>query len=164
MSLLKLRSLFVFQSSHKTNFLMQGSSACALATRGPKKKKGGNKAAELPDNLDIVNIFKGGKDAPIYPSDMYPPFVMNLLQETYTPDEIMLQIYRGERMPSAEEQWTLSNAIFRQRIKDHNYMHKWNLEYDSDEDMGEDLGGDPDVVDLDQEAEGELEEGEGGDD
>ena len=80
MSLLKLRSLFVFQSSHKTNFFMQGNSACALAIRGPKKKKGGAKAAELPDNLDIVNIFKDGKDAPIYPSDMYPPFVMNLLK------------------------------------------------------------------------------------
>ena len=43
-------------------------------------------------------------------------------------------------------------------------MHKWNLEYDSDEDLGEDLGGDPDAVDLDQEAEGELDEGEGDDD
>ena len=142
---------------------MQGSSACALAIRGPKKKKGGAKEAALPDNLDIVNIFKDGKDAPIYPSDMYPPFVMNLLKETYTPDEVMLQIYRGERMPSAEEQWTLSNAINRQKIKDRNYMHKWNWEYDSDEDMGEDLGGDADFVDLDQEAEGELEEGEGED-
>ena len=71
----------------------------------------------------------------------------------------MLQIYRGERLPSAEEQWTLSNAIFRQNIKDRNYMHKWSWEYDSDEDMGEDLGGDADFVDLDQEAEGELEEG-----
>ena len=138
---------------------MQGNSACALAIRGPKKKKGGAKAAELPDNLDIVNIFKDGKDAPIYPSDMYPPFVMNLLKQTYTPDEIMLQIYRGERMPSAEEQWTLSNSIRRQNIKDRNYMHKWNWEYDSDEDMGEDLGGNADFVDLDQEAEGELEEG-----
>ena len=58
---------------------MQGSSACALATRGPKKKKGGAKEAALPDNLDIVNIFKGGNDAPIYPSDMYPPYVMNML-------------------------------------------------------------------------------------
>ena len=43
-------------------------------------------------------------------------------------------------------------------------MHKWNCEYDSDEDMGEDLGGDARAADLDQEAEGELEEGEGGGD
>ena len=46
---------------------------------------------------------KGGSDNPVYPSDMYPPFVMEMLEETYTPDEILLQIYRGERMPTAKE-------------------------------------------------------------
>ena len=52
----------------------------ALATRGPKKK-GKSAKVELPDNPDIVNIFKDGKDAPVYPSDMYPPFVMRLLNK-----------------------------------------------------------------------------------
>ena len=73
-----------------------------LAIRGPKKKKGAA-AASAPDNPDIYNIMKGGSDNPVYPSDMYPPFVMEMLEETYTPDEILLQIYRGERMPTAKE-------------------------------------------------------------
>jgi len=53
-------------------------SAMANTLRGPKKKKGGG-AAEAPASSDIVNIFKGRKDALIYPSDMYPPWVMGLL-------------------------------------------------------------------------------------
>ena len=57
----------------------------------------------MPLNPDIVNIFKEGKDADVYPSDMYPPFVMRLLEKKYSPDEVMLQMYRGERMPSAHE-------------------------------------------------------------
>ena len=42
-------------------------------------------------------------------------------------------------------------------INDRNLMIKQRYEYESDDDMGEDLGGDPDAIDLDQEAEGELE-------
>ena len=61
-----------------------------LAIRGPKKKGGKSGEVQLPDNPDIYNIWKDGKDAPVYPSDMYPPFVMGMLEETYTPDEIML--------------------------------------------------------------------------
>ncbi len=130
-----------------------------MAIRGPKKK-GKQQAVALPDNPDIVNIFKGGADAPVYPSDMYPPYVMALLDETYTADEIMLQMYRGERMPTAKEQWTLSNAVFRDSIKDRNMLIKYNYEYESDDDMGEDLGGALEDVDLDVEATGEIEEGE----
>ena len=95
--LLNLRS--VFNRSTTTNLL---NSSAAMAIRGPKKK-GKQQAIALPDNPDIVNIFKGGADAPVYPSDMYPPYVMALLDETYTADEIMLQMYRGERMPTAKE-------------------------------------------------------------
>ena len=97
MSLLRLRSL-VFPSRP----LSFNASACTLAIRGPKKKKGSNEPA-LPDNPDIYNIFKEGSDNPVYPSDMYPPFVMALLDETYSPDEVMLQMYRGERIPSGKE-------------------------------------------------------------
>ena len=39
---------------------------------------------------EIINIFKEGEDPLIYPSDSYPPFVMELLNETYAPDDIML--------------------------------------------------------------------------
>ena len=45
-------------------------------------------------------------------------------------------------------------------IKDNNRLVKQNWEYESDDDIGEDLGGDPDAVDLDVEAEGELENDE----
>ena len=87
---LKLRSCLSVLQKSQSSFLLSGNSASALAIRGPKKKKGGGAAAAAPDNPDIVNIFKEGKDAPIYPSDMYPPFVMELLEKTYTPDEVML--------------------------------------------------------------------------
>ena len=107
-----------------------------------------------------MNIYKDGKDAPVYPSDMYPPFVMGLLEETYTPDEVMLQMYRGERIPSAKEQWTLAQGVHRDMIKDKNYFHKNLLQFDSDDDMGEDLGGLVEGEDLDAEAEGELEDRE----
>ena len=39
---------------------------------------------------DVVNIYKDGEDALIYPSDSYPPWLMELLNETYAPDDIML--------------------------------------------------------------------------
>ena len=64
--------------------------SAALAIRGPKKKGGKKNEVQLPDNPDIVNIFKDGKDAPVYPSDMYPPYVMQLLDKQYSPDEVML--------------------------------------------------------------------------
>ena len=91
---------------------------------------------------------------------MYPPFVMGLLEETYTPDEVMLQMYRGERIPTASEQWTLAKAVQRNIIKDRNVLIKQRLEYESDDDFGEDLEGDLGVDDLDVEAAGEIEEGD----
>ena len=72
-SLLSLRSVFCRNSTSLLN------SSAALTVRGPKKK-GKPAKVEMPDNPDIVNIFKGGKDAEVYPSDMYPPFVMRLLE------------------------------------------------------------------------------------
>ena len=154
MSLLRLRSL-VFPSRP----LSFNAGACTLAIRGPKKKKGGAETS-LPDNPDIYNIFKEGNDQPVYPSDMYPPFVMQLLDETYSPDEVMLQMYRGERIPSGKEQWTLMRGVFRENIKDRNILKKQRYMYESDDDMGEDLGGEVEVEDLDTEATGELGEGE----
>ena len=67
-------------------------------------------------------------------------------------------MYRGERIPTAKEQWTLSNSVHRQMINDRNYLVKQRWEYESDDDMGEDLGGGVDTGDLDVEAGGELEE------
>ena len=57
-------------------------------------------------------------------------------------------------MPNAKEQWTLSQGVHRDIIKDNNYLYKQRLQYDSDDDMGEDLGGGVDGEDLDIEAEG----------
>ena len=124
--------------------------------RAPKKKKGAKAAA--PTSSDIVNIFKDRKDPLIYPSDMYPPWVMGLLDVQYSPDDVMMQMYRGERLPNAAEQWRIANAIKRQRIKDRNFLKKQRLEYASDDDdFGEDLGG-VEQEDLDTEVAGELEE------
>ena len=61
-----------------------------LAVRGPKKSKKGGGASKVEASKDILNIFKDGEDALIYPSDSYPPWVMKLLDETYAPDDIML--------------------------------------------------------------------------
>ena len=66
-------------------------------------------------------------------------------------------MYRGERMPTAEEQWTLHNAVYRMAIKDRNVLIKQRYEYESDDDFGEDLGGGFEGTDLDAEAAGELE-------
>ena len=64
-------------------------STSTLAIRGPKKKKGGPKV-EAPDSNDIVNIYKDREDAKIYSSDRYPPWLMRMLAEQYTPDDIVL--------------------------------------------------------------------------
>ena len=71
-------------------------------------------------------------------------------------------MYRGERIPTGREQWTLARTVFRDSIKDRNYLSKQRYEYESDDDIGEDLGGDPEGIDLDVEAKGEIKEGEEG--
>ena len=73
-----------------------------MAIRGAKKKKGPAKS-EAPESSDIVNIFKDRPDAVIYPTDRYPPWLMKLLEENYAPDDVMIQIYRGERIPTGKE-------------------------------------------------------------
>ena len=98
-------------------------SSCALSSiRAPKKKKGA--AIEAPTIKDLINIFKDRQDPLIYPSDVYPPYVMSMLEEKYTPDDVMLQIYRGERLPSAEEQWTLAKSVRRTLLKDKNALRR----------------------------------------
>jgi hypothetical protein len=47
-----------------------------------------------------------------------------MLEEKYTPDDVMLQIYRGERLPSAEEQWTLAKSVRRTLLKDKNALRR----------------------------------------
>ena len=54
--------------------LFQNQAHPMLAIRGPKKKKGGEIAP--PISKDIVNIWKDRSDPLIYPSDMYPPWLM----------------------------------------------------------------------------------------
>lgn len=54
-----------------------GQSNLQLAMRAPKKKKGA--AIEAPTCKDLVNIWKERTDPLIYPSDMYPPYVMAML-------------------------------------------------------------------------------------
>lgn len=61
----------------------------SVAIRGPKKKKGPAKA-EAPDTNDIVNIWKDREDAKIYASERYPPWLMRMLNESFTPDDVMM--------------------------------------------------------------------------
>jgi len=103
------------RTSFLTNSLVPSTSY--LAVRGPKKKKGADKSA-APENTDIVNIFKDRKDPEIYSSDRYPPWLMKLIEEEYSPDDVVLQIYRGERIPSAYEQWSLAKSFRRQYLND----------------------------------------------
>ena len=58
------------------------------AIRGAKKKKGG--AIEAPTSKDLVNIFKDREDPLIYPSEAYPPYVMNLIGEKFQADDVMI--------------------------------------------------------------------------
>ncbi len=110
-----------------------------MAIRGPKKKKGASKV-DAPDSSDIVNIFKDRPDPAIHPIEMYPPWLMRLLDEQYSPDDVMMQIYRGERIPTGHEQWSLVKSLRRQYLNDQNYYKKVELVYESDDDRGEDNG------------------------
>jgi hypothetical protein len=109
------------------------------AIRGPKKKKGPSKS-EAPESSDIVNIFKDRPDPEIHASDRYPPWLMRMLEESYSPDDVMLQMYRGERIPTGSEQWTLVKSFRRQYLNDQNRYMKDSVIYESDDDIGEDTG------------------------
>ena len=121
------------------------------AIRGPKKKKGGAATAEAPLSNDIVNIWKDRDDPKIVASDKYPPYLMELIKQKYSGDDVMYQLYRGERLPGHKEQWSLAKSLKRTFIVDGNFMRKRDYIYESDEDYGEDLG--QDVVDEDYEEE-----------
>ena len=129
--------------------------AALLAMRGPKKKKGGGGGDTGPISSDIVNIWKDRKDPSIYASDKYPVYLMELLQPSYTHDDIMWQLYRGERLPSHKEQWSLAKSMKRTFMVDSNFLTKRDWEYESDDDEGEDLGAE--IVNEDYED--ELEDG-----
>ena len=130
-----------------------------LAIRGPKKAKGGKGGSKVEASNAIINIFKDGEDPVIYPSDAYPPYVMQQLREDYSPDDVVLQMMRGERIPEASEQWSLAKAVRRLVIKDAQKARRAMWEYESEDDEGEDLG-DVDERDLDDEAGGEVGEDE----
>eukprot|EP00347_Sterkiella_histriomuscorum_P002364 403368440 len=115
------------------------SAVTSMAIRGPKKKKGAV-AAAAPESSDIVNIWKDRQDCQIFASDRYPPWLMRLLDENYSPDDIMMQIYRGERLPTGAEQWTMAKAFKRTYMQDMNRMVRDDWEYESDDDIGEDIG------------------------
>lgn len=134
--------------------LFTHNAAAMQAIRGGKKKKGG--AIEAPTIKDIVNIFKDRQDPLVYPSDSYPPYVMELIDEKYLPNDVMFHMIRGERMPTTSEQWTLARNIRRTLIKDANRMRKDALVYESDEDFAEYLGEQDDNEELDEEAAGEV--------
>ena len=107
--------------------------------RGPKKKKGPSKS-EAPDSSDIVNIFKDRPDPEIHATSMYPPWLIRMIEETYSPDDVMMQMYRGERIPTGPEQWTLVKSFRRTYLNDQNRYMKEEIMYESDDEAGEDTG------------------------
>ncbi len=118
-------------------------STCDLSAwsqvRGPKKKKGPSKS-EAPESSDIVNIFKDRPDPEIYATSRYPPWLIKMIEETYSPDDVMMQMYRGERIPTGPEQWTLVKSFRRTYLNDQNRYMKEEILYESDEEAGEDTG------------------------
>lgn len=49
-------------------------------------------------------------------------------------------MYRGERVPTGTEQWTLVKSFRRQYLNDQNRYIKDSWVYESDDDVGEDIG------------------------
>ena len=115
-------------------------SAQSLALRGPKKKKGGGGGTEAPLSNDIVNIWKDREDPKIYATDKYPSYLMDHVGLKFSGDDVVFQMYRGERIPTAKEQWSLAKSMKRTFLVDGNYMEKRDWVYESDDDLGEDLG------------------------
>jgi len=109
------------------------------AVRGPKKKKGAGKT-EAPESSDIVNIWKERPDCEIHATHRYPPWLIKMLDEQYSPDDVMMQMYRGERIPTGAEQWSLVKSFRRTYLNDQNRYQKEDLVYESDEDVGEATG------------------------
>ncbi len=60
-------------------------------------------------------------------------------------------MFRGERIPTASEQWTLAKAVRRVILKDAQAARKERIEYESEDDLGEDLG-EVEERDVDEEA------------
>ena len=59
-----------------------------IAMRGPKKKKGGVADAG-PISQDIINIWKDRGDPKIVSTDLYPPYIQDLLGVKYAADDVM---------------------------------------------------------------------------
>ena len=94
----------------------------------------------MAESPDIVNIFKDKPDAVIYPSDKYPPWLFDMIKEPYVPEDVMMHLYRGERIPDGKEQWTLAKGFRRRFLVMQNKMIKEDWENESDDDEGEDVG------------------------
>jgi len=77
--------------------------AAQWAIRGAKKKAKGGGASEAPLSSDIVNIFKDRPDPVIKPLDDYPKYLGELLNMKFSGDDVIFQLYRGERLPTPKE-------------------------------------------------------------
>ena len=150
---LKMKQIKLLQTLRPSNAINLQSSQ--LAVRGPKKKKGGKGEADAPLSNDIVNIFKDREDPKIYATDKYPSYLMQYIGPQYRPEDVMLQLYRGERIPTASEQWSLAKSMKRTFVTDGNKLIKRDWVYESDDDFGEDLGQDVEEEDYDEDMDDE---------
>ena len=89
--------------AHQAIFTRNIAPSISLTIRGPKKQKDKKAGGKGEISAAIINIYKDGEDPVIYPSDSYPPWVMEMLNEDFAPDDVMLQMMRGERLPTATE-------------------------------------------------------------
>ena len=129
-----------------------------MAVRGGKKKKGGPVTSEGPLTNDIVNIWKDRPDPIIRPTEEYPVYVAELLRYHWCTEDYVFKMYRGELLPGPKETWSLAKNLQRQSLTMTNKAYKRDVEYESDEDEGEDLGQNI-VVEMDDDYDSDDEDG-----
>ena len=102
-----------------------------------------------------MNIFKEKKDAPIYATERYPPWLMKMIEPPAPYLDIEADMKFGRRVPTASEFWTIIKNTRRANNQDKNKTINEDTVYESDDNEGEDMsmgkGGDKDDADVDSE-------------
>ena len=69
-----------------------------LASKGPPKKRK-IQTAEVLGDRDVINIMKDGTDPKIYPSEMYPPWLISMARDIhFSPEDTFFQMFYGQRV------------------------------------------------------------------
>ena len=126
------------------SLMFRRSTRCSLyaqsaVTRAPKKKgkKGGGKGAAAPVSDDIVNIFKEREDPIILPSEYYPQWIFENLEERVSASEVFDHIKYGRYAPSGKHTWTMLHSMQRLRIRLQNDYGGQDEVYESEDEWRE---------------------------